>query len=168
VAGASSSSASRRSRWYSPLTAGLCTLPLAAVTVVAAPLSGRIVGSRGPRGPLVAAGIAIAASALALVGLTAHTSLPQLLATYVVFGTGFGLVNAPITNAAVSGTPREQAGVAGVAGPLRVGFAPASHAGWWVVAGLGAAISLLGLLTTTGWARQTAAVTAARLTPAVA
>jgi len=180
-------------RGYSPLTAGLCTLPLAAVTVVAAPLSGRIVGSRGPRGPLVAAGIAIAASALALVGLTAHTSLPQLLATYVVFGTGFGLVNAPITNAAVSGMPREQAGVAaavastsrqvgqslgvavlgslvvaGVAGPLRVGFAPASHAGWWVVAGLGAAISLLGLLTTTGWARQTAAVTAARLTPAVA
>ncbi len=58
--------------------------------------------------------------------------------------------------------------VAGLAGPLRVGFAPASHAGWWVVAGLGAAISLLGLLTTTGWARQTAAVTAARLTPAVA
>jgi hypothetical protein len=49
-----------------------------------------------------------------------------------------------------------------------VGVAPASHAGWWVVAGRGAAISLPGLLTTTGWARQTAAVAAARLTPAVA
>ena len=29
-----------------------------------------------------------------------------------IFGIGFGFVNAPITNAAVSGMPREQAGVA--------------------------------------------------------
>ena len=32
--------------------------------------------------------------------------------SYTVFSAGFGLVNAPITNTAVSGMPREQAGVA--------------------------------------------------------
>ena len=39
-------------RGYSALHAGLLTLPLAAVTVVAAPLSGRIISYRGPRLPL--------------------------------------------------------------------------------------------------------------------
>ena len=47
-----------------------------------------------------------------LTGLDAATPLARLLAAYVVFGLGFGFVNAPITNAAVSGMPRAQAGVA--------------------------------------------------------
>ena len=38
-------------RGYSPLHAGLYMLPLAAMTVLLAPLSGRIVASRGPRLP---------------------------------------------------------------------------------------------------------------------
>ena len=42
----------------------------------------------------------------------ATTSFTWLFAAYVVFGIGFGFVNAPITNAAVSGMPRAQAGVA--------------------------------------------------------
>jgi hypothetical protein len=35
-----------------------------------------------------------------------------MLASYFVFGLGFGLVNAPFTNTALSGMPRSQAGVA--------------------------------------------------------
>ena len=35
-----------------------------------------------------------------------------LFTGYVLFGIGFGMVNAPITNTAVSGMPRAQAGVA--------------------------------------------------------
>ena len=43
-----------------------------------------------------------------------------LVAAYVVFGLGFGMVNAPITNTAVSGMPLAQAGVAaGVASTSR-------------------------------------------------
>ena len=42
----------------------------------------------------------------------ATTPLAWLLAAYVVLGLGFGFVNAPITNTAVSGMPRAQAGVA--------------------------------------------------------
>jgi len=177
-------------RGFSALHAGLYTLPLAAMTVALAPLSGRIVAVRGPRLPLVLAGIATTAGALMLTRLTADTSTGYLLASYVVFGIGAGLVNAPITNTAVSGMPRSQAGVAagiastsrqvgsalGVAvagsavlsalhGPLRLGFAEASHVGWWILAGCGVAILLLGLATSGRWARGTAERTADRLMP---
>ncbi|GLW56581.1 hypothetical protein [Kitasatospora phosalacinea] len=42
------------------------------------------------------------------------------------------------------------------------GFTPATHAGWWIVTGLGLTVLLLGLLTTTPWAAATAARVAAR------
>ena len=48
-------------------------------------------------------------------------------------------------------------------GPLRAGFTQASHAGWWIVAGCGTAVLLIGLLTSGRWARATAARTAERL-----
>ena len=168
-------------RGLSPLQAGLFMVPMAAMTVFLAPLSGRIVSVRGPRVPLVVAGIGMVAGAAMLANLATGTPAAWLAAAYVIFGIGSGLVNPPITNTAVSGMPRAQAGVAaavastsrqigmslGVAvtgavvtsalhGPLRVSFAQASHAGWWIVTGCGAAAGLLGLLTTGGWARRTA------------
>jgi EmrB/QacA subfamily drug resistance transporter len=177
-------------RGYSALHAGLYMLPMALMTVILAPLAGRIVGARGPRVPLVVAGIATAAGGVMLAGLTRDSSFGYLVASYVVFGIGSGMVNAPITNTAVSGMPRSQAGVAagiastsrqvgsalGVAvagsavlsalhGPLRLGFVDASHAGWWIIAGCGVAILALGLLTTGRWARETAERTAAGLMP---
>lgn len=97
-------------RDFSPIEAGLRTLPMALMTVVCAPISGRLVGRIGPRVPLVVAGIAIAASAGLLTGLDDHTSTARMVAAYTLFGIGFGLVNAPITNTAVSGMPRAQAG----------------------------------------------------------
>jgi len=178
-------------RGFSALHAGLYTLPMAAMTVLLAPLSGRIVAVRGPRLPLIVAGIATAAGAIMLTRLTPGTSVGYLLASYVVFGIGSGLVNAPITNTAVSGMPRSQAGVAaglastsrqvgstlGVAvagsavlsalhGPLRLGFAEASHVGWWIIAACGVAVLLVGLATSGRWARGTAQRTADRLMPA--
>jgi EmrB/QacA subfamily drug resistance transporter len=177
-------------RGFSALHAGLYTLPMAAMTVVLAPLSGRIVAARGPRLPLILGGIATIAGAIMLTRLSADTSFGYLVASYVVFGTGGGLVNAPITNTAVSGMPNAQAGVAagiastsrqvgsalGVAvagsvvlsalhGSLRAGFAEASHVGWWIIAGCGVAIVLVGLATSGRWARSTADRTAARLIP---
>ncbi|HTP15106.1 MAG TPA: DHA2 family efflux MFS transporter permease subunit [Streptosporangiaceae bacterium] len=177
-------------RGYSPLHAGLYTVPMAVMTVVFAPLSGRIVGGRGPRLPLVVAGVALTVSAVMLTGLTSTTSTGWLIAAYVIFGLGFGVVNAPITNTAVSGMPRSQAGVAAgiastsrqvggslgvavvgsavlsaLAGPLRTGFAEASHVGWWIIAGCGAAVLLVGLLTSGRWARGTAERTASQLMP---
>ncbi len=99
-------------RGMSALVAGLHTLPMAGVTVFAAPLSGRLVGSRGARPSLVIAGVTITASALMLTRVSATTSIAWLFAAYLLFGIGFGAVNAPITNTAVSGMPVSQAGVA--------------------------------------------------------
>jgi EmrB/QacA subfamily drug resistance transporter len=167
-------------RHLSPFTAGLYTLPIAAMTLIFAPLSGRLVGRRGPRAGLLVGGIGIALGGGLLTGLTAHTPLDSLLPAYVIFGIGFGMVNPPITTTAVLGMPPAQAGVAaavastsrqvgqtlgvaiagaiaatalGVVGPS---FVASSHAAWWVVTGCGLAVLALGLLSTTGWANATA------------
>jgi EmrB/QacA subfamily drug resistance transporter len=178
-------------RGDSALHAGLFMVPLAAMTMVGAPVSGRIVAARGPRLPLIVAGVAIIAAGLMLTRLTAATPAGWLIASFVIFGIGFGAVNAPITNTAVSGMPRSQAGVAAavastsrqvgqslgvavigsavvsaLAGSFRTGFPAASHVGWWIVAGCGASVLVLGLLTSGAWARGTAQRTADRLMPA--
>ena len=177
-------------RGYSALAAGLCTLPMALMTMFLAPLSGRIVGSRGPRIPLLIAGAGVLACALVLTNLTNDTAMLLLIGSYVLFGIGFGLVNAPITNTAVSGMPMQQAGVAaavastsrqigqslGVAvigsvvtgsihGSLQTGLSSASHIGWWIIAGCGLVIFTLGLITTGRWARNTAVATMTQLAP---
>lgn len=176
---------------YSALKAGLYTLPMAAMTVLCAPFSGRLVGSRGPRVPLLIAGVCMTACALLLTGLSLDLPKAQLILAYLLFGVGFGFLNAPITNTAVSGMPRSQAGVAaavastsrqvgqslGVAvivsvvtssvhGSFHDGFASASHVGWWIITGCGLAVLALGILTTGRWARSTATRNAERLAAA--
>jgi MFS family permease len=175
-------------RDLSPLNAGLCTLPLAAMTVLASPIAGRVVGARGVRGPLILGGLGLGAGSLMLVSLSAGTSLWWLLAAYAVFGLGFGAVNTPITNVAVSGMPPSQAGVAaavattsrqvgltlGVAvvgaiatarvhGSLHDHLAIASHPAWWLIGALGAGIVALGIAASTAAAHASAERTAARL-----
>jgi EmrB/QacA subfamily drug resistance transporter len=177
-------------RGYSPLHAGLYTLPMALMTAIGAPVSGRLVGARGTRLPLILAGSGMALAMIPFTRLTADTSPGWLVASYLLFGFGFAMVNAPITNTAVSGMPRAQAGVAaaiastsrqvggslGVAiigsavvsnvhGSMRTGFAQASHIGWWIVLGCALCVLGVGLLTTGRWAHITADRTAARMAP---
>jgi EmrB/QacA subfamily drug resistance transporter len=181
-------------RGYSPLQAGLLTLPLAGMTCLSGPISGRVVGTLGPRLPLLIGGAGIALSSLMLTDVTATTSIGHLIAAYAAFGVGFGFVNTPITNTAVSGMPADQAGVAAAvastsrmvgqslgvavvgavttaglgAASLHAGLAEASHAGWWIVTACGALVFVLGLATTTAWARGTARRTAQQLAEASA
>ncbi len=168
-------------RGYSALQAGLLFVPVAAAAMVSGPLSGRLVASRGPRLSLLASGGALALCAVMLTGLTDTTSTGWLVAAYVVFGLGFGMVSAPVNNTALSGMPRSQSGIAaaivstgrqvgqtlGVAvagsllasslhGSLRAGLASASHGAWWVMAGAGVVVAALALVTTSAWARRTA------------
>lgn len=177
-------------RDFSPLRAGLCTLPMALMSMFFAPLSGRLVGTRGARIPLLIAGGALTLSCLALTQVEADTPLALLFVVYVVFGIGMGFVNTPITNAAVSGMPRAQAGVASaiasssrqvgstlgvaVVGALLASSLQSSgtsisaadmHAGWWVLTFCGAAVLVLGVVVTTAWARGTADRTARELNP---
>ncbi|MCL2732799.1 MAG: MFS transporter [Actinomycetia bacterium] len=164
-------------RGLSALDAGLYMVPMALMCLVFAPLSGRLVGNRGPRLPLVLAGAAMTASGVLFAALDAQSSNALLFTSYVLFGIGFGLVNAPITNTAVSGMPRSQAGVAaavastsrqvgqslGVA-VLGAALAAGLHEGaWWIITGCGLAVLVLGVLTTGRWARGTAERTAAAL-----
>jgi EmrB/QacA subfamily drug resistance transporter len=175
-------------RGFSPLMAGVYTLPMAAMTAICSPLSGRLVASRGTRLPLVIAGIGITAAGLILTSLSSGTATIVLVLSYMLFGLGFGMVNAPITNSTVSGMPRTQAGVAagvastsrqvgsslGVAiigsatisalhGSFRGHFAAASHAGWWILVACGVLVLVLGIIVSGSWARGTAQRTAERL-----
>ncbi|MBP5867212.1 MFS transporter [Streptomyces scabiei] len=181
-------------RGLDALHAGLWMLPMAVLCFVCAPVAGRLVGSRGPRLPLLIAGIAMTASGVLFAAFEAETGNVTLVIGYVLFGLGFGFVNAPITNTAVSGMPRAQAGVAaavastsrqigqtlGVAvigAVLAAGIGASSYAdafvsaarpAWWIVAVCGFAVLVLGAVTTGAWARETAARTARRLeTPEV-
>ena len=99
-------------RGFSALQAGLTILPMAAVTMVCAPMSGRLVGAGRARLALIVAGSAMAVAAAALTVMSRSTPIDYLIACYVLFAVGFGTVNAPITNTAVSGMPVSQAGVA--------------------------------------------------------
>src|SRR4029078_8989833 len=80
--------------------------------LLCSPISGRVVGRYGPRPSLLLAGAMICLGAGMLLFLTAHNALVYVLASYLAFGVGQGVVNAPITNTAVSGMPRSHAGVA--------------------------------------------------------
>ncbi|MFJ8583857.1 MFS transporter [Streptomyces sp. NPDC093595] len=176
-------------RGMDALGAGLHMLPMAALTLVCAPLSGRLVGGFGPRPSLLVAGVAMTASGVLFAAFGAETSTPLLFTGYVLFGLGFGMVNAPITDTAVAGMPREQAGVAaavastsrqigqtlgvavigavlasGVSPAFRAeGFAAASRPAWWIVAGCGLSVLVVGAATSGAWARGTAERTARRL-----
>ncbi|MCM2428522.1 MFS transporter [Streptomyces sp. RKAG337] len=160
----------QNTRGLSALDAGLYMLPMAVMCLVFAPLSGRLVGNRGPRLSLVLAGTAMTISGVMFAALDAESSNTLLFTSYVLFGIGFGLVNAPITNTAVSGMPRSQAGVAAAVastsrqvgqslGVAVIGAAIAAGlhtTAWWIIAGCGAVVLLLGTLTTGRWAAGTA------------
>ena len=163
-------------RGFSALVTGLCTLPVAVLIVVLSPLTGRIVGARGVRLPLLVAGAALAAAGLAATGLSPTTPVPVLLGVYLLFGIFLGTINPPITTSAISGMPVSMAGVAAaVASASRqfgitlgvamagsvvgvamarggAAFTEATHTVWWIVVGLGLVIFALGLITTSRWA----------------
>lgn len=173
-------------RGFSALHAGLMTLPMAAATAVCSPLSGRLVAHRGPRTSMLLAGTFIAVSGVVLAQLTASSSALLLAGAYLCFGLGFGVLNAPITNAAVAGMPLSQAGVAaavastsrqvgaalgvailgavalgGLSGPIHDGLPAATHPAWWLMAGFGVLLVVVGFTATTPWAMRTAGRVAA-------
>ncbi|MFW0785707.1 MFS transporter [Gordonia sp. CPCC 206044] len=178
----------QQARGLTPFEAGLMTLPMAAANAVFAPISGRLVADRGARTPMVLAGVSVLISGLMLMQVGNDTSMWFLGVAYLFLGIGMGLVNAPITNAAVSGMPRSQAGVAsaiastsrqvgtslGVAvfgalafatldGPVESGLATASQPVWLLMAICGAIMVVVGFVATGRWAAHTAERTRERI-----
>jgi EmrB/QacA subfamily drug resistance transporter len=167
-------------RGFSALRAGLTILPMPIMMAVSSPISGRILARGGPRVPFIIAGAALTLSTAALSQLSSTSGPVYLIITYGLFGIGAGMVNSPITNGVMSGVPKSQAGVAsgmnsssrqlgqslGVAivgsvlaaslrGSMHAGFLGAAHAGWWIMAGCGYMVLVLGIISTTSWAKST-------------
>jgi predicted MFS family arabinose efflux permease len=117
-------------RGYSPLSAGVHTLPFAAVVMVMTPASAVLALKWGAR-YVVAAGLAVVGGALVWGGVvSAHAAyVGPVIAMMMILALGFSLVNAPSTaslmgtlrpeqvgaGAAVNETTRELAGTLGVA-----------------------------------------------------
>ncbi|MGP6172888.1 MFS transporter [Corynebacterium sp. A21] len=158
----------QQARGLTPMDAGLMLLPLALMMAVCAPISGRMVAAFGPAPPLMISGAVMSVAGLMFTMVELDTPLWYLAAAFAVYGIGFGIVNTPITNAAVSGLPKDQAGTAAavtstsrqvgnslgaaIFGSLvvaRLGsdienFATAAGPVWWALAGMGVVIVLAG------------------------
>lgn len=158
-------------RGLDALAAGLCLIPLGLLIVVLAPISGRVIASRGARLPLVVSGVTLALGGVASLWLGPASPLVAVLGTYVLFGIFQGTINAPITNTAVSGMPASMAGLAtsvassgrqtgitlgvAISGTI-VGPGSLSDGVWWMVTAFGLGVLALGLLSTGRWARASA------------
>ena len=98
---------------YSPLEAGLRTLPWTAMPMFVAPIAGLLSDRIGSR-PLMATGLAL--QAIAIAWLTGETdpsvAYSSLLVPFVLAGTGMALVFAPAANAVLGAVRPEHAGKA--------------------------------------------------------
>jgi MFS family permease len=98
---------------YSPLEAGLRTLPWTGMPMFVAPIAGLLSDRIGSR-PLMAAGLALQSVAIALFAAHTAPSTPYatLLPPLILAGTGMALVFAPAANAVLASVRTEEAGKA--------------------------------------------------------
>ena len=98
---------------YSPLEAGIRTLPWTAMPIFVAPIAGILSDRIGSR-PLMAAGLALQAVALAWLAVVSEPDVAYgaIVPAFVMAGTGMALVFAPAANAVLSSVRPEEAGQA--------------------------------------------------------
>jgi EmrB/QacA subfamily drug resistance transporter len=106
---------------YSPLEAGVRTLPWTAMPVLTAPLAGIFSDRLGAR-RIVALGLALQTAGMLWLGLIARPDLPypQLIPPFILAGAGMGLFFAPIARLTIDFAPNALQGVAsGTSNALR-------------------------------------------------
>ncbi len=96
---------------YTPLEAGLRTLPTTAGMFVIAPLAGLLTARLGPRLPIVLGALLAASSIFLLLRIEPDSSYATLWWNFGLFGIGLGLMLSPLTAAVLSGTPPQLAGL---------------------------------------------------------
>ncbi len=98
---------------YSPLEAGLRTLPWTFMPVVVAPIAG-VVSTRTGTRPLLVLGMALQAVALGWISLivTPTVEYLTLVPAFILAGAGMGLFFAPIANVVLSSVAPEEEGKA--------------------------------------------------------
>jgi EmrB/QacA subfamily drug resistance transporter len=97
---------------FSPTKAGLAFVPMALTVAVFAAIAPRVENWAGAH-RTVAAGMLLMVVGLVLFArLGLHASYEGLLPGFTLFGAGAGLMNVPVTNAAMQAIPQARAGVA--------------------------------------------------------
>src|SRR5215472_10454634 len=98
---------------YSPLQAGLRTLPWTAMPVFIAPVAGSLSDRIGGR-PLLAAGLALQAIGLGWLAAIASPTVAYaaMVPAFVVSGVGMSLFFAPVANVVLGSVRRDQEGIA--------------------------------------------------------
>jgi MFS family permease len=98
---------------YSPLEAGLRTLPWTGMPMLVAPVAGILSDRLGAR-PLMATGLFLQAAALTWLAIvsTPDVAYGSLVPAFVMGGTGMALVFAPAANAVLGAVRPEEAGQA--------------------------------------------------------
>src|SRR6266851_2454181 len=98
---------------YSPLQAGLRTLPWTAMPILVTPIAGALSDRIGGRS-LLAAGLALQAIGLGWLALIASPAVPylDLVPAFVVSGVGMSLFFAPVANVVLSSVRRTEEGIA--------------------------------------------------------
>lgn len=96
---------------YTPLQAGIRTLPIAAVISIVAPITGALVQKLGNK-VLVAAGMTVAATGLFLLSRTGVGSgYFDLLPSLIVLVLGMAMTMTPATESIMGSLPKEKAGI---------------------------------------------------------
>jgi EmrB/QacA subfamily drug resistance transporter len=106
---------------YSPLEAGLRTLPWTAMPVVVAPLAGLLSSRTGTR-PLLVVGMVLQAVALAWIARVSTPTVEYavLAPAFAIAGIGMGLFFAPIANVVLSAVrPDEEGKASGASNAIR-------------------------------------------------
>jgi EmrB/QacA subfamily drug resistance transporter len=98
---------------YSPLSAGLRTLPWTAMPIFVAPIAGALSDRIGGR-PLMAVGLAMQAIGLGWLAMISSPTVPygDLVPAFVISGIGMALFFAPVANVVLSSVRREEEGKA--------------------------------------------------------
>ena len=98
---------------YSPLEAGLRTLPWTAMPILVAPIAGILSDRIGSR-PLLVAGMALMAGGVAWIAAIATPTVPygELVPAFVMGGVGMSLFFAPVASLVLSAVRRSEEGKA--------------------------------------------------------
>jgi EmrB/QacA subfamily drug resistance transporter len=98
---------------YSPLEAGIRTLPWTAMPMIVSPIAGVLAARIGSR-PLMATGLGLQGAALAWISVVTEPDVAYglLVPAFVMGGTGMALVFAPSAYAVLSSVRQEEAGQA--------------------------------------------------------
>src|SRR5262249_11910097 len=98
-------------RNYSPLQAGLASLPLAMMFVIVSPRSAALAQRYGASRVMAAGLVLVAAGFGVLATLNMQTSYLTIAAAFVLLGTGMSITAAPATSEIMVSVPPAKAGV---------------------------------------------------------